>query len=216
MALHDHRFDEYVELKKGMLVVLLTNLDLTLGLCNGSQGLICGFEKYDASKMPKAISRNPKAKDDPNRPKIFGDRAPMKEAEIREFIMGRGAKFKCWPVVKFHNGETRTIYADCSINELGDDQPYSLLCRTQIPLAPAWAMTIHKSQSLTMPRVRVDVSKAFEAGQVYVALSRATCLEGLKIDGDGTSLSKALGGDREVQRFHRENFGPLNTLCEES
>lgn len=208
VALEDHRFDECAELKKGMLVVLLVNLDLQMGLCNGSQGIICGFEAYDATRLPRAKRSD---KDEPEN-RIFGDRAAMKEAEIKEFIRGEGAAFKCWPIVRFHNGMLRTIFADCAIAELGDEKPYSLLSRTQIPLAPAWAMTIHKSQSLTLDRVIVNLSKAFEEGQVYVALSRATCLEGLKIEGDVAGLLAGLGGNEEVQRFLRERFGARNNF----
>lgn len=58
-----------------------------------------------------------------------------------------------------------------------------MLGRTQTPLVAAWAMSIHESQSLTMDRVIVDLSRAWENGQVYVTLSRATSLEGLKIEG---------------------------------
>lgn len=207
-ALEEHRFDERVELKHGMLVVLLINLDLEAGLCNGSQGLICGFEQFDAAKMPKAKVSN---KDEPQN-RIMGDRAQVKEQEIKAFIKGNGVRFRRWPVVRFHNGQTRVIFADCSITELGDEQPYSLLIRTQIPLAPAWAMTIHKSQSLTMDRVIVNLSRAFEEGQVYVALSRATSLRGLKIEGDTDAFTNGLAGNREVQRFLREKFGALNAL----
>ncbi|RYP37483.1 hypothetical protein DL768_010863 [Monosporascus sp. mg162] len=213
-ALEDHRFAECVELKKGMLVVLLVNLDLQSGLCNGSQGIVCGFEQNDPKKLPKA--KTIKGKEPENR--IFGDRAPMKEEQIKLFIQDPGASYKVWPVVKFHNGKTRTIYADCSIAELGDTRPYSLLCRTQIPLAPAWAMTIHKSQSLTLDRVIVNLSKAFEEGQVYVALSRATSLKGLKIEGDRAGLLTGLGGNQEVQEFLRAKFGgvngPSSSICE--
>jgi len=44
-------------------------------------------------------------------------------------------------------------------------------------------MTIHKSQGLTLERVRVDVHGAFELGQVYVAISRVTSLDGLELVG---------------------------------
>lgn len=51
---------------------------------------------------------------------------------------------------------------------------------TQYPIAPAWAMTIHKAQGLTLEDVRIDLGGgAFSSGQTYVALSRATSLDGL-------------------------------------
>ncbi|KAG1777878.1 hypothetical protein EV702DRAFT_954574, partial [Suillus placidus] len=48
-----------------------------------------------------------------------------------------------------------------------------IACRLQPPLTLPWAMTIHKSQSLTLEKVVIDLDKAFTNSQAYIALSRA-------------------------------------------
>jgi ATP-dependent DNA helicase PIF1 len=201
-ALRDHRFDPRIALKQGMVVVLLVNLDQENGLVNGSQGVVMGFEKAEDSKMPEAVKKDDK---DFSRlgtgPVLTGEHAEVREANIRTFM--DNAKEKLWPIVLFQNRISRTIYADCRVTELGDEPPYSLISRTQIPLVAGWAMTVHKSQGMTLNRVVVDLRRSFEEGQMYVALSRARSLEGLKVEG----LGRQQGCNERVRLFLRERLG---------
>lgn len=202
-----------------MRVVLQSNLDPPAGLVNGSQGTITGFEGYDPAKLP----RKPEGRDpaqSATAPVLRGTHAKYAEQQIKNF--GDANKKQPWPIVRFDNGTERTIYADCTANELGNEEPYSLLSRTQIPLMAGYAITVHKSQvrcdasfvgrpgghaltdllpqGMTLDRVIVDLGRAFEPSQIYVArksalptwsvkfgvliavpVSRARSLQGLKV-----------------------------------
>ncbi|MES2749345.1 MAG: helix-turn-helix domain-containing protein [Patescibacteria group bacterium] len=67
----------------------------------------------------------------------------------------------------------------------------------QIPLRLAWAITVHKSQGMSLDAVEVDLSKAFVFGQGYVALSRVRTLAGLKVLG---LSANALSVDPKIVR----------------
>jgi len=72
----------------------------------------------------------------------------------------------------------------------------------QIPLKPAWAITIHKSQGLTFDKAIIDAQKAFAHGQVYVALSRCRSLEGLVLSSPIGKTS--IRSDQDVDTFSKE------------
>ncbi|HEX7349994.1 exonuclease domain-containing protein [Brachybacterium sp.] len=84
---------------------------------------------------------------------------------------------------------------------------------TQLPMKLAWAITIHKSQGQTLDRVVVDLTGGtFANGQLYVALSRCTSLEGLVLKRD--VLPRDLKTDQRVRRYLATGAAATETLGE--
>ncbi|KNZ80122.1 DNA repair and recombination protein pif1, mitochondrial, partial [Termitomyces sp. J132] len=93
------------------------------------------------------------------------------------------SQVKLYPVVEFitPGGGKRSMLVMPEVWKVELPNGEIQVSRTQLPLILAWAMSIHKSQGQTLDRVKVDLGKVFEKGQAYVALSRATSLEGLQV-----------------------------------
>ncbi|KAL2932636.1 ATP-dependent DNA helicase pfh1 [Bienertia sinuspersici] len=88
---------------------------------------------------------------------------------------------KMLPIVKFDCG-TEMVMKPLKWNvEVGDKIRAT---RLQLPLILAWAMSIHKSQGMTVDRLHTNLSKAFGFGMIYVALSRLRSLDGLSFSSD--------------------------------
>ncbi len=97
-------------------------------------------------------------------------------------------KKEAWRNIKYSiNNKTNQIEEQ----ELGSFKQY--------PLRLAWAITIHKSQGLTFEKAIIDAGSAFAPGQVYVALSRCTSLEGIVLR--SKILYKSLHSDERIVAF---------------
>ena len=85
-----------------------------------------------------------------------------------------------YPIVEFRSGRVVNMIPDSWELRDGDKKRASI---TQIPLRLAWAITVHKSQGMTLDAARIDLRKAFVEGMGYVALSRVKNLENLYLSG---------------------------------
>ena len=160
-VLDHHRFPAELELKAGMLVLLLSNLSHGEGLVNGSIGTVLGFAKVDRNT--------------PNTPggpeETWADGATSgahkgyQDARIKDFKARDGESRCIWPLIQFKNGLKRIISANCMVHEHGSGIP-SLLSRTQLPLIAGYALTIHKSQGMTMDSVMLILLSAGNADKL--------------------------------------------------
>ena len=85
-----------------------------------------------------------------------------------------------YPVVQFRNGRTVVMQPDTWELRDGDKKRASI---SQVPLRLAWAITVHKSQGMTLDAARIDLRKAFVPGMGYVALSRVRDIDNLYLTG---------------------------------
>jgi ATP-dependent DNA helicase PIF1 len=110
----------------------------------------------------------------------------IKNAQDRKYVNGSLGEVidfdedTDFPIVKLNNGLRVTIRPDTWELRDGDKKRASLV---QLPLRLAWAITVHKSQGMTLDAARVDLSRAFVEGMGYVALSRVKDLRSLVLDG---------------------------------
>lgn len=149
-----------IELKMNSQVMLIKNIDETL--VNGSLGRVVGF--MDEQSFDRAYLGEEEAP----------TRAPKSDVK---------STAKLWPLVEFAlpDGSSRQLLVQREQWKVELPSGEVQACRSQIPLILAWALSIHKAQGQTLERVKVDLGRVFEKGQAYVALSRATCPEGLQV-----------------------------------
>ena len=110
--------------------------------------------------MPKPY-KNEGKKETQAGPFIRGAHAHYAEEQIKIFAERNG--FQPWPVVRFDNGLERMIFPDCTVNEVGNEEEYSLLSRAQIPLVAGYAITVHKSQVTLLSQSLHSILSKFRA-----------------------------------------------------
>jgi ATP-dependent DNA helicase PIF1 len=174
---------EIITLKKGAQVMLIKNIDESL--VNGSIGRVIGFmsearfDEYHANEENSIMSPDgttfASSSDD--------HLTEQQKATVHTFNGSGITTTRKYPVVRFMitDGTSRDLLCQPETWKVELPNGEVQASRSQIPLILAWALSIHKAQGQTLERVKVDLGKVFEKGQAYVALSRATSIQGLQV-----------------------------------
>lgn len=97
----------------------------------------------------------------------------------RENDASHSASKRLLPYIRFVNGVETVIGPEKWSIKISEGKSIS---RSHLPLQLAWALSVHKSQGMTISNgLEISLAKVFETGQAYVALSRATSLTNVKI-----------------------------------
>ena len=121
-----------------------------------------------------------------------------------------------FPLVRLSDG--RNILAEPELWSINNEKGTPVVKFEQVPLRLAWAITVHKSQGMTLEAAEIDLTKSFEAGQGYVALSRLQDLNGLKLLGLNETALKvddlAYKADLRFAELSAENEIVANSIIE--
>ena len=213
------RTQDDLVLKVGAKVMFIKN-NTELSVSNGTMGELIGFA---------AVKIN---NDKDNSDDLIEDDSKSTENDADKSTKGKGKKTtkdkdkpkvkkpstQKMPVVRLNTG--REVIAEPEEWIIEDETGDVLASYEQVPLCLAWAITIHKSQGMTLDAAEIDLSRTFELGQGYVALSRLKSLAGLQLLGmNDMSLQLdplARGADKRFLALSDEADANYAMLDEES
>ena len=215
--------DELI-LKVGAKVMFIKN-NAELGVSNGTMGELIGFAavKLDDSKdSSEALIEDDSSSDSEDTDETTDKKTTKgkKSAAKKEAEQSKAKKTTTqkMPVVRLNSG--REVIAEPEEWIIEDETGEVLASYLQVPLCLAWAITIHKSQGMTLDAAEIDLSRTFELGQGYVALSRLKSLAGLQLLGmNDMSLQLdplARGADKRFLVLSEEADANYAMLDEES
>ena len=179
--------DELI-LKIGAKVMFIKN-NTELGVSNGTMGELIGFAAVkvdDSQDNSDALIENDEDIDnstdnEEGTAKQVKDKTKKDKDSDKKTAKTKKPTTQKMPVVRLNSG--REVIAEPEEWIIEDETGEVLASYEQVPLCLAWAITIHKSQGMTLDAAEIDLSRTFELGQGYVALSRLKSLAGLQLLG---------------------------------
>ncbi|WP_296245369.1 MULTISPECIES: AAA family ATPase [unclassified Psychrobacter] len=216
------RTQDDLVLKVGAKVMFIKN-NGELGVSNGTMGELIGFAavKIDDSKDTSddlIESSEESTESDTDTAKSIKNKAKKDKASDKKPPKTKKPTTQKMPVVRLNSG--REVVAEPEEWIIEDETGDVLASYLQVPLCLAWAITIHKSQGMTLEAAEIDLSRTFELGQGYVALSRLKSLAGLQLLGmNDMSLQLdplARGADKRFLALSEEADANYAMLDEES
>ncbi|MBH0085764.1 AAA family ATPase [Psychrobacter sp. SCQQ22] len=212
------RTQDDLVLKVGSKVMFIKN-NTELGVSNGTMGELIGFAavKIDDSKdTSEALIEDVDVDVDSDEASAKSTKSKTKKD--KEKPKAKKPTTQKMPVVRLNSG--REVIAEPEEWIIEDETGEVLASYEQVPLCLAWAITIHKSQGMTLDAAEIDLSRTFELGQGYVALSRLKSLAGLQLLGmNDMSLQLdplARGADKRFLVLSEEADANYAMLDEES
>ena len=214
------RTQDDLVLKVGSKVMFIKN-NTELGVSNGTMGELIGFAavKIDDSKdTNEALIEDDDIDSTADSDEASAKNAKNKTKKDKEKPKVKKPTTQKMPVVRLNSG--REVIAEPEEWIIEDETGEVLASYEQVPLCLAWAITIHKSQGMTLDAAEIDLSRTFELGQGYVALSRLKSLAGLQLLGmNDMSLQLdplARGADKRFLVLSEEADANYAMLDEES